>query len=105
MTHIPKQFAVADPRTFDGNPFEVADRAVAQTEAVVALAAETAIDARVMARNAELERQDDPNAVGWDEGAEGRRWATVLQLLDSAQSNLVILRRVASYNPKRPPRV
>ena len=104
MTHMPKQFAVADPRTFDGGPYEVADRAVAQTAAIVALAFETAQDARIMARNAELERQETPDAVAWDDSAEGKRWTNVEQLLAAVQADLTILRRVASYNPKRPAR-
>lgn len=104
MTHIPKQFAVADPRTFDGNPYEVADRAVVQTAGVVALASETAADARVMARNAELERQETPDAVSWDESAEGKRWGNVLRLLEAIQKDLEVLRTVASYDPKRPAR-
>lgn len=104
MTHITKQFVVADPRTFDGNCFEVADRAIAQTEALVALAAETAGDARIMARNSELERQPEPDAIAWDTTAEARRWDNVAQLLTAVLTDLKVLRRVASYNPKHPPR-
>ena len=102
MTHMPKQFAVADPRTFDGDCYEVAERAVAQAEAIVALAAETVSDARIMARNAELERQPEPDAAAWEDGAEGRRWANVARLLLAVQNDLIVLRRVAGYNPKRP---
>lgn len=109
MTHNTRHFAVADPRTFDGDPFEVADRAVAQVEALAALTEEAIEPAKLMARNAELERQcqrdEDLDAPGWPDTPEGRRWASIEEGIAMIKRDLGILRRVASFNPRRPPKV
>lgn len=109
MTQNPQHFTIVDPRDFEGDPFEVADRAVAQLQGLVALTDEAIESARLMARNAELERQcqrdEDCDAVGWDDTAEGKRWAKVRVNLGVVKADLGILRRVAGFNPKRPPKV
>lgn len=108
MPHDPKNFVIADPRGFDGDCFEVADRAVAQLQGLLQITEEALASARLMARNAELERQcqrdEDCDAVGWDDTAEGKRWAKVRVNLGVVKADLGILRRVAGFNPKRPPK-
>lgn len=108
MTHEPKNFTITDPREFDGDPFEVADRAVAQLSALAGLTRDAVDAARLMARNAELERQcqrdEALDAPGWPDSAEGRRWQRVEDALEAVSTDLGVLRRVAAFNPKRPPR-
>ena len=108
MTHTPRNFVIADPRDFDGDCFEVADRAVAQLQGLLQLTEEALDPARLMARNSELERQcqrdENCDAIGWDETAEGKRWSKVRVNLGVVKADLGTLRRVAGYNPKRPPK-
>lgn len=103
-----KSFVVTDPREFDGDPFDVANRAVLQTEALLSLTVEAVDDAYIMARNAEMERQFDtpegPNAAAWPDTAAGKRWQSVMERLAQITTDLVVLRRVASFNPKSPPK-
>jgi len=105
MTQNPKTFTLTDPRTFDGDPFEVAQRGVAQLSATVSLVIEALDPAKLMARSAELERQcirDEPlDAVGWPDTAEGRRWLQVEQDLAQVAKNLRLLEKVAAFNPKK----
>jgi hypothetical protein len=107
MPHDPKRFVVTDPRTFDGNPFEVANRAIAQISALVKIAAEAAADAEVMALNASMERDcqadKEPDAVGWPESPQGRRWAEIQTSLVEISKTLVFLGLAASYDPRHPP--
>lgn len=108
MTHLPKKFSVADPRTFDGDPFEVAERGILQMQGVVRIVADMVKAAKLMARNAELERRCLADATldaeGWPETAEGRRWEKVEADLKQTQTDLALLARVASYNPRKPPK-
>lgn len=109
MTQNPTAFTVVDPRTFDGDPFEVAGRAVAQLAAVTAIAEASVEGAKLMARNAELERQCqrdvDLDAVGWPLTAEGKKWTAIEEALAAVNSDLKLLTRVAAFNPKKPPKV
>jgi hypothetical protein len=97
-----------DPRYFEGDPFEVADQAVAQAEAAVELSQKALADAEVMARNAELERQlyakGKCDAEGWPTSPQGRQYDTLGKLLDELRSRLGTLRRAACFNPRRPPK-
>lgn len=104
MTHQTQTFTIADPRTFDGDPYEVAERAVAQAEALVKLSTQAVYDAWVMARNAELERQivatGEPNATEFEQGIHGRKFADLITQFQEAQTTLAMLRRSAAFNPK-----
>lgn len=104
MPKEPKSFVVTDPREFDGDPFEVADRAAAQAESLLTLTSEAVDDAYVMARNAEMERQGGDGASEWPESAAGKRWQSVIDRLPEIRLDLSVLRRVAAFNPKRPPK-
>lgn len=101
-----QQFTVADPRSFDGDPYEVAARAAAQAAAVARILAQTVESARVMARNAEMERElsrgDDPKPVKWDEGPHGRRFDEVQSAAEAAEKALQILGKAAGFDPKSP---
>lgn len=108
MPTDPRHFTVVDPRTFDGNPFEVADRAVAQVIGLLEIIQGAIDDAELMARNAELERQcqrkEDLDAVGWPDSAEGKRWAGVRSVTEQTTSAVQILKRAASFDPRNPPK-
>ena len=108
MPADPKHFTVVDPRIFDGNPFEVADRAAAQVVGLLEIAREALDDAELMARNAELERQcqrgEELNAVGWPESPEGKRWTAAKSVVDQTSAAVAVLRRAASFDPRHPPK-
>lgn len=95
---------MADPRTFDGDPYEVAARAVQQAEAVARILATVAEGAYVMVRNAELERQLDASgecdAVAWEESAQNRRWEDIREKLAVVEQGLSVLAKAAGFNPK-----
>lgn len=99
-------FVIADPRHMDGDPFDVAERATKQAAAVARVLVQAATGAFVMARNAEMERQimagDDPDAVGFEETAQGRRFAAVKKAAEDAEQSLTLLAVAAGFNPKRP---
>lgn len=108
MTHQPKTFTIADPRTFDGDPFEVAERACLQSAAVAGILADSLDGTRLMVRNAELERQllteGECDAPGFDEAPQGRRLNALIEEAKAAQKRLETLAKAAAYNPKNPPR-
>ena len=109
MTHQPKQFTVADPRTFDGNPYEAGARALAQLRGIVRLAELSLPATEIMARNAELERQmvdgGDPDASSWPTSAQGNKFKRIAEHLAGISQQLSVLERAASYDPRHPPRV
>lgn len=108
MTHQPKTFTITDPRTFDGDPFEVAERAALQSAAVAGILHECLEGAWIMVRNAELERQlltdGDCDAPGFDDTPQGRRLVNLRTQAQDAQKALETLAKAAAYNPKNPPR-
>lgn len=108
MPAKPKHFTVIDARLMDGNPFEVVDRAVAQVVGLLEITSQAVEDAELMARNAELERQcqrgEELDAVGWPVSPQGRRWATVANVLSQIAESTAVLRRAASFDPRNPPK-
>lgn len=106
MTHKTESFVLADPRDFDGDPYEVAERAVAQLEGVLRVFEATVPATILMVRNAELERQiatgTDPSVPAYDESTQGRKWAALREQIDGLRKELALLRRVAAYNPRAP---
>lgn len=108
MTHQPKQFTIADPRTFDGDPFEVAERATLQSAAVAGILRDSLDGTRIMVRNAELERQllagVDCDAPGFDTSPQGRKLARLLDEAEAAVKTLETLAKAAAYNPRNPPK-
>lgn len=108
MTHEPQKFVVADPRTFDGTPFEVAGRAVAQLRGLVKLVELSTPPAEAMARNAQMSRDIEAEMVGlgppWEETPQGRIFAKLRKQTEETLHALEALERAASYDPKHPPR-
>jgi hypothetical protein len=104
MTHLTQSFAIADPRTFDGDPYEVAERAVAQLQGLLTLVEQATGPTLLMVRNAELERQlaagEDPNVKAFEDSLQGRRWVEFRARVQAARNDLNILRRVAGFNPR-----
>jgi hypothetical protein len=96
-----------DPRFFDGDPFEVAEKAVRQAEEAVELSQRALNDAEVMARNAEMERQlhatGECDAQAWPASAQGRQYDLIRARLDKNRKLLALLRRAAGFNPRQPP--
>lgn len=108
MTHDTQTIIVADPRTFDGNPYEVAYRACHQAAAIAGILQKSIADAEVMARNAEMERNlidsEDPRAADWDDSPQGKRFAELSGHAQRSAQVLETLARAASYDPKHPPK-
>lgn len=101
-----QSFTIADPRTFDGDPFEVAERAVRQSQAVVKVALQSLDGARLMARNAQLEREllttGECDAPAYENSAEARKFDTVRSDLENAEERLRVLAKAVAFNPKAP---
>jgi len=101
-----QHFTVQDPRNFDGDPYQVAERAVQQQAALVALLLEYHEATMLMVRNADLERSLaagiplDEIAPSWPESPQGRKLSSILENLEGARDDLRHLQRAASYNPK-----
>lgn len=108
MPDLTQTFTVADPRTFDGDPYEVAFRACHQASAIAGILVKSIEDANVMARNAEMERNlidsDDPKAGDWDQSPQGRRFEELSVQVDNVRLALEALAKASSYNPKKPPK-
>lgn len=100
---------ITDPRQFDGDPYQVAERSVKQLSAMVRLVITTADATGLMVRNSELERclasGMDAEALravanGWSESPQGRILSDLAKALENAEARLRTLERAASYNPK-----
>ena len=104
----PKNLTILDPRTFDGDPFTVAQRAAEQAEALVKLAAEQAELAELMHRNsfmeAILQAGDELTPGAWDNSPYSTKWADVKNDLLSVVGSMRSLGGAAGYDPKHPPK-
>ena len=96
---------MVDPRAIDGDPYEVAERAVAQAEGLVKVLQWTIDAAKLMARNAEMERQmldGSPRPEEWEKGPHGRTFDRVRADAERMEKDLRILGRGAAFNPRAP---
>lgn len=104
MTQNITRFTVTDPRTLDGDPFEVAGMSIAQAKGLLALLRESLLAARVMARNAEMERQllatGTCDAAAFEETAQASQLDAIVALLNDSERKLTALEAAASYNPR-----
>jgi hypothetical protein len=104
MTHETKRFAVADPRTFDGDPYEVAERAFQQAEGISRILEETLADARVMALNAEMSRQiedtGEADASAFEQTVLARQIDAAASSVTKITKSLGVLGKAAAFNPK-----
>jgi GrpB-like predicted nucleotidyltransferase (UPF0157 family) len=100
---------ISDPREFDGDPYQVAERALGQAQALALLLEQAVEAAEIMSRNAELERtlatgdKDtdlSPIAKAWPQSPQGRTFHRVHTALPSIQVALGSLKRAAAFNPK-----
>jgi hypothetical protein len=97
---------VQDPREFDGDAYQVAERAIQQLRAVIAQAEQLMPATVLMVRNADLERTlalGQPLgdvAKEWPESPQGRKLAQHQETLLRMQVSLEALQRAAAYNPK-----
>jgi hypothetical protein len=105
LSHI-ETFTIADPADFDGTPYEVAERAVAQLEGLALILQEALEPAERMARNAEMTRRIDlgqePEGDRWPEMAMGRQWAKLADEVEFIGRRLSLMKRAAGFNPKAP---
>lgn len=108
MPYEPRNLVLIDPRTFDGDPFDVAKRACQQAAGLAELLSTALEGTALMVRNAELERQlqrgDDADPTAWEESAQGRRLRTLQDDTQQAQKSLEMLAAAAGYNPRNPPK-
>ena len=104
----PVTFTVTDPRTFDGDPYEVAERALKQAAAVAGVLERMLDAADKMARNAEMERafalHEEPQGSEWPNTPQGSKMARIHKTTVEIRKALTVLSRAAGYNPKNPPR-
>jgi hypothetical protein len=108
MAREAAQFTYLDPRSFDGTPYQVAERACNQAAALVSLAIQAAEDANVMARNAELSRgmaldaEADTRqaALDWEESPQGSMLAATTTELERCARILGAVGQAAAYDPK-----
>lgn len=109
MPKADQHFTVADPRTFDGNAFEVAERAFLQAQAVARILSECIDLAAIMARNAQLERnlqetRDDARAGEWEDSAQSRAINRHFQVAKDLERGLGAQAAASGYDPKNPPK-
>lgn len=98
-----------DPHYFDGDPYEVAEKAVRQAGKLSLLLDRALKDADNLARNAALERcKDEPEMVAvaaeWEESPYARQFAWSRSEVQKIVRRLGVLSKAVSYNPKKPPR-
>lgn len=108
MTHQTFTLAVADPREFDGNPYEVAERAIRQLHGLARLIELSLPPTEKMARNAQMERDlalvGECDAAEWPQGPQARMLARIAEQNADHVRVLDQLARAAAYDPKNPPR-
>lgn len=104
----PVTFTVADPRTFDGDPYEVAERALRQAAAVAGVLERMIDAADKMARNAEMERafanHEEPKGSDWPRSPQAKVLIKVKREAALAKLRLNTVAQAAGYNPRNPPK-
>ncbi len=99
-----KEFAAIDPRYFDGDPYDVAEQAVAQLKGLLSIVDELLEPTMIVVRNAHMERNlandSDPGGAEWPSTAEGMRWQTVVESIETLLKQLSALQRSAAFNPR-----
>lgn len=103
MSH--QTFTVTDPRNFDGDPFDVAVRGVAQLKGVLDIASSLTHATMMMARNAEMERNmlngEAAGVARWDDSAQGKQWAQIESELSGLIKRAQTLQRAAGFDPRK----
>ena len=105
----PTEVTFTDPRSFDGNPYDVAERAIAQCAGILKVYDQALEGAWLMTRNAEMERnlatQKPPAGDEFLDTPQGRQFVKLSELLKESNRILGVLQVAAAYDPKHPPRV
>lgn len=100
------QFTAIDPRNFDGDCFEVAEKALRQSAAIARVLAASLKGARSMALNAELERQlqatEECHVAAFEASAQARRIDAAREQAEAMEKSLNALAVAAGYNPRKP---
>lgn len=108
QNYEPKHLTILDPRTFDGDPFTVAQRAAEQVAALVDLSIEQAKTAKIMHRNswmeAELQIGRELTPEGWESTPYARKWEDTIEELAALRAKIRTLAAAAGYDPKNPPK-
>jgi len=113
QTQDPLVFTVTDPRTFDGDPYDVAARAMTQVRGIVRVLQTALAPAEVMMRNAQMERQlyhsdgDNAKASEWEDSPEGRQLKQVVEAVQllaedasEIERRLGNLAKAGAYDPR-----
>lgn len=101
-----RTITIQDPRNFDGDPYQVAERAIAQLGGVIKAAQDIYEPTMLMVRNADLERSLaadvplDEIAPSWPESPQGRSLSKIADDLGAIQLRLIALHKAAGYNPR-----
>lgn len=107
MTHQTHTLAVSDPREFDGNPYEVAERAIRQLQGLAKLIELSLPATDKMARNAQMERDialDLPaDAASWPQSPQARLLARIAEQNADHVRVLEQLAKAVAFDPKHPP--
>lgn len=106
MTHDPVSVVVTDPRTFDGDPYEVAGRSVRQFAGMVMLLRGMIGPMERMVRNSEMERAFDfgniPEPTDWTGSPLERKIRQIETTLTDISGVLGQIERAAEFAPKDP---
>lgn len=101
----PIDITITDPRQHDGNPFEVAEYAIAQCEGILDAYTKALEAAFLMARNADMERNIalgmPPAGSGYATSPQGRRFEQLRKATEDATETLRVLKKAAAYDPSR----
>ena len=104
-----QNISITDAREFEGDPYQVAERAIQQTAALTALVLENLESVDLMARNADLERllalgcspeELRAAAATWPESPQGRRIRSLQEALQGTADGLPALEKAVAFNPK-----
>lgn len=105
MTHKPQIIVITDPRTFDGTPYAVAERAMGQIIGLLGQTLDVMPETRKMVLNADLERQlaygQEPNPHA---SVLTKKLLSIERQMADLRKQLEVIERAAVYDPKHPPR-
>lgn len=97
-------FGVSAPNEMEGTPYEVVERAMQQTTALLRLTHESLIATRVMVCNAEMQRQIDndgaPSALAFEASVLARKIDELSAAFEAQITSLGQLTRAAAFDPK-----
>lgn len=104
----PIDIVITDPRNFDGDPYEVAERAIAQAQGALEAYAAALTGAFLMARNADMERNFalglPPAGSSYSKGPQGRQFEKLTAAGEESARILGVLRTAVAFDPKHPPK-